>query len=282
MLVIQVLGPTLKVPVGLLCDGAARWIATAVCLRLIERTLARASIQFSESPNLTAVWAHRMGQVRFDRISAGPIVADQGEEDALNDEFAGRDEIRIGGVFCFQVGATGLDHVTFEGSFAIDEGGDDVIAAWFFDFHDDVVAIENVSIDHGIPADAKGEGAGGLGDTQGIDVDGNGAFLFGFDIGGVTGWDCAEDRDVEDFRAVEVFRKDDSTSHIGVPLDDAFFLERAQVAHGGGLAGKAEVPLDFPSGRHHAVFALVLPEKVEQLALPVRERDLGIGKHGCS
>jgi hypothetical protein len=26
----------------------------------------------------------------------------------------------------------------------------------------------------------------------------------------------------------------------------------------------------------------VLPEKVEQLALPIREGDLGIIKHGCS
>jgi hypothetical protein len=62
----------------------------------------------------------------------------------------------------------------------------------------------------------------------------------------------------------------------------AELLARAEVAHGGGLAGEAEVPLDFTRGGHDAVFALVLPEKVEQLALPVREGDLGIGKHGCS
>lgn len=213
---------------------------------------------------------------------AGAGIADEGEEDALDDEFAGGDEVGVGGVFGLEVGAAGLDDVAFEGGFAIDEGGDDVVAAGFFDFHDDVVAIEDVGIDHGVPTDAEGEGAGGFGNAEGVDVDGDGAFLFGFDIGGVAGGDGAEDGDVEDFGAVEVFREDDGASHVGVTLDDAFFLEGAEVAHRGGLAGEAEVPLDFPRGRHDAVFALVLPEKVEQLALPVREGDLGIGKHGCS
>ena len=117
---------------------------------------------------------------------------------------------------------------------------------------------------------------------EGVEVDGEKALWFLVLIGGNACGDGAEDGDVEDFRAVEVFREDDGASHVGVTLDDAFFLEGAEVAHGGGLAGEAEVPLDFPGGGHDAVFALVLPEKVEQLALPVREGDLGIGKHGCS
>lgn len=145
-----------------------------------------------------------------------------------------------------------------------------------------MIAIKDVGIDHGVTTHAEGEGAGGFGDAEGIDVNGDGAFLFGLDIGGVAGGDGAEDGDVEDFGAVEVFREDDGAGHVGVALDDAFFLERPEVAHGGGLAGEAEVPLDFTGGGHDAVFALVLPEKVEQLALPIREGDLGIIKHGCS
>lgn len=224
------------------------------------------------------VW-YRLG---LDRELASAIVADQGEEDALDDELAGGNEVGVGGVFGLEVGAARLDDVAFEGGFAIDEGGDDVVAAGFLDFHDDVVAIEDVGIDHGVAADAEGEGAGGFGNAEGIDVDGDGAFLFGFDIGGVASGDGAEDGDVENFGAVEVFGEDDGASHVGVTLDDALFLQGAEVAHGGGLAGEAEVPLDFPRGGHDAVFALVLPEKVEQLALPVREGDLSVRKHGCS
>jgi hypothetical protein len=213
----------------------------------------------------------RPGVCRRGEGLAGAIVADEGEEDALDGEFAGGNEVGVGGVFRLKVGATGFDDVAFECGFAVDEGGDDVVAAGFLDFEDDVVAIEDVGIDHGVTPDAEGEGAGGAGDAEGIDVDGDGAFLLGFDVDGVACGNGAEDRDVEDFGAVEVFGEDDGAGHVGVALDDAFFLEGAEVAHGGGLAGEAEVPLDFTCGGHDAIFTLVLPEKVEQLALPVRE-----------
>ena len=45
---------------------------------------------------------------------------------------------------------------------------------------------------------------------------------------------------------------------MGVALDDAFFLQSPEVAHGGGLAGEAEVFLDVSRAGHDALFALML------------------------
>jgi Flp pilus assembly protein TadD len=94
-----------------------------------------------------------------------------------------------------------------------------------------------------------------------------------------AGGDLAEDRDVDDFCTVEVFWKDDGPCLVRVALDDAFFLQRTQVAHGGSLAGEAEVALNVTRGGHDAVGALVAAQVIEKLLLAGREAGFSVDEH---
>ena len=68
----------------------------------------------------------------------------------------------------------------------------------------------------------------------------------------ITGGDAAVDGDVADFLAVEFLRENHGAGFARYALDDAFFLKRAEVAHGSGLASETEVVLEFPGARHQA------------------------------
>lgn len=89
-------------------------------------------------------------------------------------------------------------------------------------------------------------------------------------IGGEAGWDIAVDGDVDGF-AIDVIWEDDGASFSGEAADDAFAFERAQVAHGSGLAGEAEVLLDVSRGRHQAIAFLISSQKNQQFLLTCGE-----------
>lgn len=55
--------------------------------------------------------------------------AHQADHDALDDQFGGRDEVRVAGIFGPEKGAPILFDVTFERGFSVDQGGDDILVA---------------------------------------------------------------------------------------------------------------------------------------------------------
>jgi hypothetical protein len=63
-----------------------------------------------------------------------------------------------------------------------------------------------------------------------------------------------------------------------VALDDTFFFQCAKVAHGGGLAGKAEVPLNVTRAGHDPLLALVLAQISQKFLLTVCKFD-GCAEH---
>ena len=71
-----------------------------------------------------------------------------------------------------------------------------------------------------------------------------------------AGGDRAVDRDVDDRIALERGDQRERAGLAGVPLEHAFALERAEVIHGGGLARKAEVLLDFAGRWSHSALLL--------------------------
>ncbi len=185
----------------------------------------------------------------------------------MDDEFIGGDEIGEIFIFRLEVGFTFLGNETFEGGFAIDEGGDDIAVAGFAFFEDDGITIANVGVDHGFAADAEGKGFVFTAAAERGDVDGETAFGFGLGTIAEAGGDAAVDRDVADFFAIQFLRENDGAGFARDALDDAFFLKRSEVAHGSGLAGETEVVLKFPSARHQAGGAAGLVEIFEDFFL---------------
>ena len=202
-------------------------------------------------------------------------MANQGDHDPLDDEFLSRKEIGEVGVFCLEVGTSVFDKVALECGLAIDEGGNDITGLGLFEFEDDVIPAHDVGVDHGIAPHLESKGASVAWNAEGIDIDRDAALLLLLNRGGATGRDLAVDRNVEDLGAAELLWKNDGACFVGQSLDDAFFLQCSEVAHGGGLAGEAEVALDLPGGGHEAAVAMILTEIVEQLLLSVGKGGLG-------
>ena len=191
----------------------------------------------------------------------------QGDHDALDDEFLGRYEIGEVFILCMKISFTFLGDETFECGFAIDEGGDDIAVAGFAFFEDDGVTIANMRIDHGFATDAEGESLVFAAAAERGDVDGDAAFGFWGGAFAEAGGDATVDRDVADFFAVEFLRENYGAGFSGNALDDAFFLKRTEVAHGSGLAGETEVVLKLPSARHQTSGAAGFVEIFEDFLL---------------
>lgn len=183
-------------------------------------------------------------------------VAHECDEYALDDEFAGGNEVRVIGVFRPEEGLAFFDEVALEGGFAVDQGGDDVALAGFALFENNRIAVADVGIDHGVAADLEGEGFCVAMDAEGGGVDADRAFALGCDVLGHAGCDVAVDGDIADFSAVELVGENDGASFAWQALDHALAFEGAQVAHGGRLAREPEVVLNFPSGGHQAAATL--------------------------
>ena len=183
----------------------------------------------------------------------------QRDENALDDQLPGWQQVGIIRVFSTQEGLSMVHQVALQSGFAIDQRGDDVAFPGLAEFENHGVSVADVGVDHGIAADFEGEGAGVARDSQRGDVDRNAALSLVLDVLGHAGGDVAVDRDVEDFSAVQFFRENDGARFSGESLDDAFAFERAQVAHGRGLAGKPKVALDLTGRWHEAGLTLCLP-----------------------
>lgn len=180
----------------------------------------------------------------------------QCDEDSLDDQFLGGKQIRVVRIFSAQEGLPMSYQIALQSGFAIDECGDDVTFTGFAEFEDHGVSVADVGVDHRVSADFESEGAGVARDAERGDVDGNTALALLIHVLGHAGGDVAVDRDVQDFSAVEFVRENDGAGFAGKSLDGAFAFERAQVAHGGSLAGKPEVALDLAGRWHDAFFAL--------------------------
>ena len=207
-------------------------------------------------------------------------MADEGDHDALDDEFLGGDEVWVVGVFGFQVGLPIFDEVALEGGFTVDEGRDDVSRTGLANFEDHEVTAEDVGIDHRISAHLQSEGLGVSGDAEGLDVDRNAAVELLLLIRGEAGGDPSVNGDIDDLGSVTVTGKDDGSRETCMPLNGTLFFQSPEMAHRGGLAGEAKVLLDVACGRHDAMFTLVAAEKLQHLALAVSQDEVaGIRKH---
>ena len=169
--------------------------------------------------------------------------------------------------------AAAFAHETFEGRFGVvDEGGDDVAGSRFATFEGDEVAVEDVSVDHGIAAHAEKPKVIGAGATDAEEgrIDGDGFVGRLLLHGGQTGGDGAVDGRFEEVGLDAGGFEAPFT--VGEFLELAFFGEGAEVAHDGGLAG-FELATDLARGRGDAVRALVGFNEVENLVL-------AFGEHG--
>jgi hypothetical protein len=92
---------------------------------------------------------------------------------------------------------------------------------------------------------------------------------------GITGGDAAIDRDVHNLATLQIFGENNGSGLVRMALNDAFFLKRAQVAHGRRLAGKPEMPLNVARARHDALLTLVLAQVFQKFTLTVGEFDWG-------
>jgi len=182
----------------------------------------------------------------------GIAAAEETDEDALDYELLGGDEVGEMDVFGSEEGGSLLDAVALEGGLAVDEGGDDVSVPGLADFEDGGVAVEDVGIDHGVAMDADGEAANAGAHAEGGGIDGKAAFgglVYGF---GHAGGDAAIEGDVDDGLAGEDGGEGEGAGLAGDAVDGAFFLEGFEVIDGGGLACETEVFLDFAGAGHDA------------------------------
>lgn len=209
-----------------------------------------------------------------------PQVPDQSDHDALDLEFARWDEIGKLGVFGLEVGLRVLDEVAFQSRFTVDQGGDDVAGTRFANFQDNQVTVADEGTDHGFTAYFECEAFRGTRDAEGVHIDGDALLGVLHHVRcGHAGRDLTKDGNVDDFSTVEILGEDDGAGLMRVALDDAFFFQRTEMTHGGGLAGKAEVFLDVARGGHDALGTLVAAQVVEQLLLAGGEAGVGVEEH---
>ncbi len=205
---------------------------------------------------------------------------DESDHDALDEKLTRWQQIRKLGILGLEEGLGVFDEVALQRALAVDKRGDDVTRARFFDFENDEVAIADEGTDHGLATHFQGEAFRRARDAQGVHIHGD-AFvsMLHHVCRRHAGGNLAEDRNVDDFSAVEVFREDDGTGLMRMALDDAFFFQRTQMTHGGGLAGETEMTLDVTRGGHDAVGTLVAAQVLQEFLLTGREAGIGVGEH---
>lgn len=197
-------------------------------------------------------------------------LAEEGDHDALDDEFVGGDEVGVGGVFGAEVGAAASEEVGFEGAVAVDEGCDDAAVGGGLEFEDDDVAVEDVGAGHRVAADAEGEGAGVSRDAEGVDVHVDAAVaVFGLEER-VAGGDGAEEGDGGEAGFRWLARGEGAGEALG-GCEGSLAAEGGDVLGGGVGAGVAEVVLDVAEGGADAVAAAVGGDEVQGGLLAGRE-----------
>ena len=192
---------------------------------------------------------------------------DEGDHDALDDQFAGGEEIGEARVFGFQIGTAALVEVAFQRGLAVDQCSDDRTGPRLAVFKDDEVAVADVGPDHGVAPHFQGEDAAARGDADAGGVDGEDTVVFLLDGLSVAGGDLAVDRHVDDALAFEMDAEGRGAGFAGGPLDDALFLQGAEVVHRRRLAGETEVLLNLAGGGDDAGARLRIGNEVEDLLL---------------
>ena len=196
----------------------------------------------------------------------------------MDDKFFIGNEIGKGGVFGPEKRTAVFDHVALQRGLTVDECGDDVAGTWLFDFEDGDVAMANVRADHGLATHSQRKGFAVTVQPECGGIDGDGTIWLLVLHFRITGGDGSIDGNVHDFVTLEILWEDHGTSLMGVALDDAFFLQGAEVTHGSGLAGEAEMPLNVTSAGHDALLPLMLAQVGQKFLLTVREFD-GCAEH---
>jgi len=173
--------------------------------------------------------------------------AEEADHNALDDEFGGGEEIGIARVFRAKEGASTFLEEAFKGGLAVDEGGDDLAGRGFTRGEEDDVVFEDIGADHGIAANAEAKESGVAGEAEGGGIDGDGFVGLGvLGVGGrETRGDDTEHGDLEQGRAAEALGGGEGPRFAGLAGEDAFFLQRLEVASHGEGAGKAEVSLNL-------------------------------------
>ena len=205
---------------------------------------------------------------------------DEPDHDALDEKFARWQKIGKVRVLRLEVGLGIFDDVAFQGALAVNERGDDVFRTRLADFENDEVAVTDEGADHGLAAHFERKAFRRARNAEGVDIDGDASVGVLHHVGSRhAGGNLAEYGNVDDFSAVEVFREDDGTGFVRMALDDPLFFQCPQMAHGGSLAGEAEMALDVTRGGHDTVGALVAAQVFEEFLLAGREVGVRVGEH---
>ena len=101
------------------------------------------------------------------------VGAEEADHDALDDQFLGGQKVGVARVFGAEERLAVLEHVAFQRRFAVDQGGNDVLGAWFARGEEDGVAVEDARVDHRVAAYAQGEEfrGGPYAERHGVDGD---------------------------------------------------------------------------------------------------------------
>ncbi len=205
---------------------------------------------------------------------------DESDHHPLDEKFTCRQKIRKVGVLSLKVGLRIFDDITFQGALAINERGDDVFWPRFADFENDEVTITNEGANHGFAAHFEREAFRRARNAQSVHVHGDAPVSMLHHVGsGHAGGNLAEDRNVDDFGTIQIFRKNDGTGFVRMALNDAFFFQRTQMAHSGGLAGETEMALNITRGGHDTVRTLVAAQVLKEFLLAGRETGVSVGEH---
>lgn len=207
-----------------------------------------------------------------------PNLPDQSLHDPLNNQFRGRNQIWKIGILGMQIRLSFFHDKALESGFPIDQSSDNISRARLFGFEDHHITIADIGTDHGFTAHFEGEGFGIATESEGMCIHRDAAIRLLFLLAGITRGNHAIDGDIDNFRSLQISRKNHRAGFVRVALNDTFFFQSAQVAHGCGLTGEAKMLLNVTRGRHDTVLPLIRVQILQQFALPVGER-CGWRKH---
>lgn len=75
-------------------------------------------------------------------------MTEEGDQNPLNNQLSRRNQIGKIGILRAKKRFSFFDDVAFQGGFAIDQSGDNVVLSWFAEFEDHRVTVADVGVDH--------------------------------------------------------------------------------------------------------------------------------------
>jgi hypothetical protein len=195
----------------------------------------------------------------------------QPDHHALDNKLHGGDEVGIPRVLSAEKWPAALDEITFQGGFAVDEGGDNIERTRLARREENEISFENAGVFHRIAADAQREKFGIGPNTEGDGVDGNIAVGFLLGSGRAAGGNCAVERDLGESAATRVRLREKPPGLAIEPTKRAFRGEGIDMALDAERTGQAEMRLDFPERRRDTVLPVVAVDEIEDLLLALGE-----------